>query len=152
MCFPLAAVAGAGLSAIGALAAGRAQAQQSEYNARVAETNARTASNAAAGRADVAMDENERLRDRNRVAAGKAGLNPSSGSAALAIEQEGGANQYMQYMGELWKGSTEVTAQQNRAADLRAQGKNQKQAGYFSAASGLLNAGARAYGGGLRIE
>lgn len=154
MCFPVAlALLGTAVSAVGTIASAQAAAQQSEYNASVAEINARTARMQSAAQAEKIADEHDRIQGRNRAAAAKAGLNPASGSAALVIEQEGGKQAWLDTVGELWRGATEGTAYDNKAAQERKNAKAQRQAGYFSAASSMLSGAGKAMGsGGLTIS
>jgi hypothetical protein len=151
MCAPLIgvgiALAGAAVSAMGAIQAGQAQAAQANYNAKVAEINARTAQNTARAKADAQEDQYESLQAKQRVAALKSGLNPDAGSAALVINQETPRNQWLDMHNTLWEGKVEGMGLQNKAAGFRAEAKNAKTASYWGAASSIMGGLGSAYSG-----
>jgi hypothetical protein len=155
MCLPAAGMIfgllGSAVSAMGAMAQADGQAKQAEYNAKVAEINARTARQQGSSEADKVEDKYQRLRAGQRVAAAKAGLDPSAGSAALVINQETTRNSELDQLTSIWNRETEAVGFENKAKDLRIQAQNAKTAGKFGAASSFLSGlgGALKGGGGV---
>jgi hypothetical protein len=144
-------LAGAAVSAAGAIQAGKAQAAQADYNARVAEINARTAQNTAMAKADAQEDQYESLAAKQRVAALKSGLNPDAGSAALVINQETPRNQWLDMHNTLWEGKVEGMGLENRAKGFKLEGANAKSASYWQAGSSIMGGLSGAYGAANRL-
>lgn len=141
MCFmamgPMLGLVGSAVSAIGAQAQANAQASQMEYNAAVARINR-----------DVArrqgLSESERIARRYRTitgqqtsAYGRAGVVPTSGSAALVLG-ETARNDWMDQSTAIWNRETEAIGFENKARDLEAQAKATRKGGGLAVASTFL--------------
>jgi len=149
MCFGLEAIAivGSLVSAAGSIAQGQAAADQAEYNAKVAEINARTARQQGQAEADKIGDDYERAKAQQRVAALKSGVDPSSGSASLIINQETERNSWLDQTTQIWNRGTEATGFENKAESFRKEARAAKIGGYFNAASSVIGGLAKAGGG-----
>jgi hypothetical protein len=130
--------AGTVASTVGGVAAAQAQAQQNKFNAKVAKVNANTALQEGRSQAEMIRERYRKAKGQAVADAAASGIDPSSGSAALLINDEMGRNQYLDEMTALWNKGTEATAHLNQAADLKAQAKATKRGGYLSAGSTLL--------------
>lgn len=130
---------GAAVSAVGSIAAGQAAKQEADYNAQVAEINARTARQQGIHEADQIEDKYQKLRGQQRVAAAKSGLDPAVGSPALVINQETARNENLDMMTQIWNRETEAVGDENRATAFRIKGKNAQQAAAFGAAGSFLS-------------
>lgn len=128
----------AGISAVGAMAAGNAQASQAEYNAQVARINAQTARQEGQAQSERIGAKHDTTRGQAVAAAGKAGVDPFSGSAAQVIFQEGGENRYLDQQNAIWNKQTEAIGFENKAKALDADAKNARKGAMFGAAGSFL--------------
>ena len=128
----------AGVSAAGALAAGKGQAEQAEYNAQVARINAQTARQTGFVQSEQIGAKHEKLRGEGVAAAGGSGIDPFSGSAAAVIFQEGGKNTYLDQQNAIWNKETEAVGQENKAKSFDNDAKNARTGAMFGAAGSFL--------------
>jgi hypothetical protein len=131
-------LAGTAASAVGTVAAAQASAQQNKFNAKVAKVNAETALQEGRSQAEMIRERYRKAQGQAMADAAASGIDPSTGSAALLINDEMGRNQYLDEMTAVWNKGTEATAHMNQAADLKAQAKATRKGGYMSAGSTLL--------------
>lgn len=139
MCFPLLALLGTAVSAIGTIASAQAQASEANYNAKVAEVNAATQRQVAQAEANQIGEKYDRQRAEQRAAAAKGGLNIAAGSPALVIDQETERNAWLDQQSRIWSGATSATADLNKAEQFKMQAKNAKTAGAFGAGATFLS-------------
>lgn len=140
MCFTGAefAILSAVVSAAGTIASGQAQAQQMEYNAKVAEINARTARQQGEAEAERLSAEAQRKTATQRVAALKSGVDPGAGSASLVIDDETAKVSWLDQATAIWNRETQATGFENKAKELKAQASATKAGSYISAAGSIL--------------
>ena len=137
--------AGTVMSMAGSIMQGQQQKSQYEYNARIAQINAREALNRSNETARRQRIELNRLKGSQKAGAAAAGVRAGEGSPLyieLETEQEGA------YQISLTKraGAVEWAIGQSNAANLRKQGSAAATAGILGAASTLLgNVGSAAY-------
>lgn len=138
MCLPAAGaifgLLGSAVSAAGAMSAAQGQAQQLEYNAKVAEINARSARSQGFYEADQVNDEYNKISGQQTVRAAKAGIR----GVPAAVVVDTAADSYLDQMTKMWNRETEAVGFENKAEDFRMQAKNVRQAGKFNAASSII--------------
>jgi hypothetical protein len=131
----VAAVASAAMSAAGAIQAGQAQKKMANYNARIAEDTARY-------QAERQQDRVSRLMASARVAINKSGITTSG--SPLDVLADSAMQSELDHQAILRQGAAQ-------AAMDRFQGSQAARAGYFGAATALLQGvgkAAGAFGGG----
>ncbi len=148
-----AAVAIAGLVAAAASAAGTvmsadAQRKASNYNADVADANARAAQDKAAYDEKMHKESVRKILASQRALYGKSGLS-SEGSPLLVMEESTKAGE-MDALAIRYGGDIAAAKERSSANLLRMQGKNIKTAGYIGAGSTLLAGASQAMSYGLR--
>lgn len=124
------AAVGAAVSAAGAIQQGQAQKKMAQYNARVAEDTARY-------QAERQQDKVQRLMGAARVAVNKSGL-AMSGSP-LDVLADSAMQSELDHQAILRQGAAQ-------AAMDRFQGSQAARAGYFGAATALLQGASKAFG------
>ena len=138
MCLPAAGaifgLIGSAVSAAGAMSAASGQAAQMEYNAKVAEANARSARSQGFYEADQVNDEYRRISGTQTVRAAKAGIR----GVPAAVVVDTAANSYLDQMTKMWNRETEAVGFENKAEDLRMQAANTRKAGAFNAAASII--------------
>jgi hypothetical protein len=139
----IAALASAGVSAVGALVQGGQAKAMADYNAKVAENDARAAELQAGYEEERFRDRAGKLRSAQRAAVAKSGIDLEG--SPLAVMEETALEAEMDALSIRQQGSVEAARARSRAALDRMEGKAAKTASYFRAASSLLN-GASAYG------
>lgn len=139
MCFPLLALLGTAVSVVGTIASAKAQQNEANYNAKVAEVNAATQRQVADSEANQISEKYDRMQATQRAAAAKAGVNIAAGSPSLIINQETARNSWLDQQSRIWSGETSAIADENKASQFRMQGKNAMTAGAFSAGSSFLS-------------
>lgn len=154
MCGAALGLVGAAVSAAGQMAAADGQAAAAEYNAKVEKINARTQRQAGTAEQERIETKYQKTESTGIANAAKSGVDPYSGSAALVIFGEGGANRSADTSMSYINNEGKATAHDNKAKDYEMQAKNARQAGMFSAAGSLLSgiSGAVRSGGGLMIN
>ena len=154
MCIPAAGLilglAASAFQAAGAMAAADGDAKQKEYNAKVAEINARSARLQGSSEADKVEDKYQRLRAQQRTGFAKGGLDPSSGSAALVIG-ETDRNSDLDQLTSIWNRETEAVGFENKAKDLKMQAANTRKVGPIAAAGSFLSGLGGAFRGGRGV-
>lgn len=133
----LAGLAGTAVSAIGAVAAGNAQNDVAQYNAKIADNNARAERERAAYDAGLIKDERRRVVGSQRAAMAANGLEVSSGSPVAVLGDTTGQAE-MDILARLYGGESAATAYGNDATRMRIEGKAAKQAGGIRAGTTLL--------------
>jgi len=135
---PTAVLAGAALTAGGAIYSGYAQQKQADYQAKVAEENAKAENAKGAAEAEATAAKFGRLRATQRAQAAAAGVNPDAGSAALIINGDTSKNEYLDTMSTLWNSNSAATAFKNQASGYRAQGDNAMTSALIGAPASFL--------------
>jgi hypothetical protein len=139
MCGPLIGIAGAAISAFGSIAAGMAQKQVADYNAKVAEINAAAAVREGLAQAGATRDEFQDVAGSQRAALAKSGVDINSGTAAvLGLETQ--RREETAASIDIWRGRTEQTKYMNQSEVYKAEGKAARTAGFIGAASSLVGA------------
>jgi hypothetical protein len=140
-------LAGAAASASGQKQAAEAEARQLEYNSQVARINARTERQKGVAEQEKIADKYERQEGQAIAAAGKSGVDPLFGSAALVIFGEGGTNRESDVATSVVNAEAAATANINKAKDLEAQAAAKRQAGQIAAQGTFLSGLGGAVGG-----
>lgn len=140
----IAAVAGAAVSAYGAVKQGQAQKEANEYNARIAEENAAAAKKKAEYDAETSALEWKQLLGKQAALYSKAGVDISSGSPLLTMSfQAEQAERDRQAI--LYEGKTSSESALSQASLFRFYGSNASAASTYSATSSLLSSLANTY-------
>lgn len=133
----VAGLAGTAVSAVGAIAAGNAQNDVAQYNAKIADNNATAERERASYDAGLIKDERRRVVGSQKAAMAANGLDISSGSP-LAVLGDTTGQAEMDILARLYGGESAATAYGNDATRMRIEGKAAKQAGKIGAGSTLL--------------
>ena len=144
-------LAGAAVSGIGAMQQSKAQAQQDEYNAKVAKINARQARMVSYAKQEDIGAKYEKQRGEGIALASKGGVDPAYGSAALVIFGENAFAETTDKNRQYIEGESQAVAEENKAKALEASAANHRQAGKIAAASSFLSGlggAAKGMGGG----
>jgi hypothetical protein len=148
MCLPAAGaifgLIGSAVSAAGSMSAANGQAAQMEYNAKVAEANARSARSQGFYEADQVNDEYNRVSGQQNVRAAKSGIR----GVPAAVVVDTAANSYLDQMTKMWNRETEAVGFENKAEDLKMQAANTRKAGGMNAAASLIGGFKGLAGGG----
>lgn len=143
MCVPaigmVAGLAGSMVSAIGASSAANAEAQQAEYNAKVAKINALQARREGVAKQEDIGLKADKLRGQSIAAAAKGGVDPNYGSAAHVIFGEGGFAEATDKSRAYIAAESQAVGDENRAKDLEAQAAAKRKAGSIAAAGSFLS-------------
>lgn len=140
----IAAVAGAAVSAYGAVKQGQAQKEANEYNAQIAEENAAAAKKKAEYDAETSALEWKQLLGKQAALYSKAGVDISSGSPLLTMSfQAEQAERDRQAI--LYEGKTSSESALSQASLFRFYGSNASAASTYSATSSLLSSLANTY-------
>ena len=154
MCAMLGAVfglVGAAVSAAGSMSQANAQANQDEYDAKVAKINARSER-----QMSYAKQEDIHAKTRKNVGEGVAlasagGVDPNYGSAALVIFGENAFADSVDSGRQYVAGESAAIAQENKAKAYEASAAAHRQAGKIAAASSFLGGmggAVKSFGGG----
>lgn len=141
----IATVAAAGVSAVGSIMQGNAQARADNYNAEVEKQNADSARAAAAAQAQQTERDNARKMGQITAAYGASGIDPNQGSPLDVMADMADEGELSKRL-VLYQGEVDARAAGQRATLDTMQGKSAQTAGYISAGSTLLSAGARVAG------
>lgn len=137
MCGPAIGLVGAAVSAVGAIAAGNAQASQAEYNARVEKINARSRRQEGYKEQEDIGQKYERVMGEQRAGYGAAGVDPSFGSA-LAVFGETQEDRIGDQGRAYTNAEAAATSHENKAKQYEFEAKQARQAGAINAASSFL--------------
>jgi hypothetical protein len=151
MCGPLLGVVGAVVSGIGAMQQSKAQAQQDEYNAKVARINARSERQTSYAKQEDIARKYQKQQAEGIALSAKANVDPSYGSAALVIFGENAFAESTDKGRQYVEGESKAIAEENRARALEASAANHRTAGKIAAASSFLSGlggAAKGMGGG----
>lgn len=140
----IAAVAGAAVSAYGAVKQGQSAKEAAEYNAQVAEKDAAAAKAKAEYDAETSSTQFAQLMGKQKALYAKAGVDITSGSPLLTMSfQAEQAERDRQAI--LTQGKTAEESALTRAALFRNTGSNASTAGYISGGSTFLSGLSSAY-------
>lgn len=140
------AVAGSGLSALGAIRQGQAQANSDNYNAEMARREAVSEKDAALQQAEKIRRVGKRTRSEATSAMAASGLQLDEGSA-LVIDQQIAQDVEQDAFMELLTGDRRARQLNAQASMFKASAKNAKTSSYLSAGASLLSGAAGAYSG-----
>ena len=161
MCVPalgmVVGLAGSAVSAMGAMSAAKADADQKDYNATVAKINARLKRQEGLTKQEDIGMKADRVRGQATAAAADGNIDPGYGSAAQVIFGEGAFAEATDKNRAFLTAESGAVGDENKAKDLEAQAKATRQAGAFSAAGSFLGGLGGAFksgasSGGLRIN
>lgn len=139
----IAALASAGISAVGAVAQGNSAKAMADYNAQVSENDAAAARAAANYEEGRLRERSARLLSAQRAAIAASGIDLEG--SPLAVMEETALEAEMDALAIRQQGSVAAARSMSQAALSRMEGKAAKTASYFQAGASLLN-GASAYG------
>lgn len=132
-------IAGAVITAVGAIQQGQAQKQQSKANARLLELQARRTRELARINEQRQRRDSSRLMGTQRVRFAVSGVNASTGTAAL-VQQQSARDAEFEALLIRAQGETEASLLEMEAAATRKKGNNQLIGGIFSGAGSALTA------------
>lgn len=138
MCGPMFGLVGAGISAIGQLSAGMADAAMSKYNAKVAKLNAAAAIREGMAQAGATRDEFAAVEGQQRAGLAKAGVDINSGTAAV-LQTETIRREEHAAATDIWRGRTEQVKFKNQETLLKAEAKAKKTGAIIGAFSTFAN-------------
>lgn len=146
MCIPalaavgaIASVAGSAVSAMGAKSQADAQANQAEYNAKVARINAQSERYKGGVEQERIHEKAEQLQGQGLAAAGGSGIDPYFGSAALVIFGEGGEKAQLDKNTAYVNAEGAAVGHENRARDLETQAEGYRKAGKYAMTGSFLS-------------
>lgn len=143
MCAPLLGAAvgmiGSVVSGIGAMQQSKAQAEQDEYNAKVAKINARSERQMSYSKQEDIGAKYDKQRGQSIALAAKGGVDPSFGSAALVIFGENAFAESVDKGRQYVAGESAAIGEENKAKALEASAANHRQAGKIAMASSFLS-------------
>jgi hypothetical protein len=135
----IALIAGAAMSAVGAISSGNAARKSGDYNAAVNEANAVGARNAAAENA-------KRVERQGRQRMGE--LRNSGLLVSMDVLEDQAREEELAVLTATYEGELDALGLERGATLSRMEGRNAQKAGYINAAGSLLQGGATAYGSG----
>lgn len=138
----VAAVASAASSAYSSYAQGQMQKKAANYNATVAENNARAASMQAAYDAQRLKDRNRRIAAKQRTTYAKSGVSIIDGSA-FDVQYDSAIQGELDNLAVIYRGNVAATGYRGEASYLRASGRNAAQMGNYQAGATLLTSAAQ---------
>lgn len=150
MSFVYVAVAGAGVSAYGALAQGKSQSDTLNYNAEVQDNNAKASLLSAKLNADKSSLQSNKIMGQNIASYGASGVTSDSGSV-LAVMAASAANAETDKQNILYGGQVRSINYQNQASLDRVASNNVLTGSYFSALGSMVKGASKFYspsGGG----
>lgn len=140
-----AAVASAGVGAIGAIQQGQAAKSQASFQSAVAQQQADRARQDAAAQEETFRQQQSRALATRRANLGGAGIDPSQGSALL-VDQNFAGEAELSALRIRNGGDVAATRLEENAALTRSAGSNAETSSYFRAGSSLLSGVSSAYG------
>lgn len=138
MCAPAIGLVGAVVSAAGAMAQANAQANMDKYNAQVEKINARSRRWEGYQKQEQIGREADKRRGAAIALAGKGGVDPGYGSAALVIFREGREAEFADKSNAYLTAESAAIGHENKAKAFEASAENHRKAGMLSAASSFL--------------
>lgn len=135
----VAGLAGSAISAVGAMQSANAQAAQADYNATVAEINARSARQEGAAKQEDIGRQADKIEGAGIANAAKGGIDPFYGSAAQVIFGEGAFAESVDKGRAYTAAESQAVGQENKARDLRGQASAMRKAGAYAAAGSFLS-------------
>ena len=133
----IASLAGAAVSAVGAVSQGAAAQKQARFNARQAELEAQRRDQIARAEAGAFRKQQSKLLARQRALLGASGLDPGSGTPLLVAGETAGEVE-LQARRILAGGQAEATRLRNQATLERASGRAARTAGVLRGGALLL--------------
>jgi len=140
------AVAGSGMSALGAIRQGQAQANSDNFNAEIARRDALSEKDAAVQQAEKIRRVGKRTQSEATSALAASGVQLDEGSAIL-IDQQIAQDVEQDAFMELLTGDRRARQLNSQAELFKASAKNAKTSSRMAAATSLLSAGASGYSG-----
>lgn len=147
----VAGIAGSVVSAMGAMQQANAQAASQEYNATVAKINARQNRMQGAVEQEKIGRKYDQIEGQGIANAAKGGVDPTYGSAALAIFGTNWQDRYTDQGTAYVNAESAAVGNENKAKDLEAQAASTRKAGKIAAAGSFLSGiagAAKSFGGG----
>ena len=141
MCAFLGAIAGlvgSAVSAAGAISQSKAQANQDEYDAKVAKINARQNREVSYAKQEDIGAKYDKQKSEGIALAGAGGVDPNYGSAALVIFGENAFAESVDKGRQYVEGESQAVANENKAKAYEASAAAHRQAGKIAAASSFL--------------
>ncbi len=138
-------IGGAALSGISAISQGVAANQAAQFNAKIAERNARLARANAQAEASIVKTQTDRKAGAARAAYGASGVTLEG--SPLEVVSQIVADGELDRLTTLYQGNLEAAGFQTTAQVERASGRAALRAGVVNGASSFLLGGAYAYGG-----
>lgn len=149
MCAPAIGLVGAVVSAAGAMAQANAQANMDRHNAVVEKINARSRRWEGQQKQERIGAEAARRQGTAIALAGKGGVDPGYGSAALVIFREGREAEFADKSNAYLTAESAAIGHENKAKAFEMSAENHRKAGMISAASSFLSGlGGAVKGGG----
>jgi hypothetical protein len=128
---------GAVMGGMGELQKGKAAQQQANYEAAIAEANAKSVRMKGASDAERIVLHGERVAGAQRAAAAASGVTPGVGSAG-AIEHETARNSFLDQMTTIWNADTQGDSLEAQAHATRMAGKNARKGSKLAAGATFL--------------
>lgn len=141
----IALIAGAALSAAGAVSQGKQQNNQAKFRAALQHQQGERARQEATARAANIRRQRSREASRLRARLASSGVDPSSGSALLSLETLSGDTE-LEALTAINQGEVREFGARAAASELLIRGKSAEQSGFLSAGTSLLNSAGR-FGG-----
>jgi hypothetical protein len=142
----IAMIAGAAVSAMGAIQQGNAAKGAANFNAQVAQNNAIAARQNAASSARRQEREARIRAGANRASASASGLQLMG--STLDFMEDNAMEEELDRLTIIHQGELQASGLETSAQLMRAEGRSRQRAGYMGAAGTLLKGGATAYGSG----
>lgn len=139
MCAPAIGLVGAVVSAAGAMAQGQAQAAQDRYNAQVEKINARSRRWEGLQKQEAIGRDAAKRQGTAIALAGKGGVDPGYGSAALVIFREGREAEFADKSNAYLTAESAAIGHENKAKAFEMSAENHRKGGMLSAASSFLS-------------
>lgn len=134
----VAGLAGSVVSGMGAMSAANGEAQQMEYNAKVAKINARSDRQQGQAKIEQMQIKQKELIGEQTAAFGKNNVDPFFGSA-MAIFADTSMKNNMDDNNTWLAAESSAVGNENKARDLEAQAANKRKAGKIAMASSILS-------------
>lgn len=140
---PYAIMAGAAVSAMGAMSAAKAQTQAANYNAQLAERNASVVREQTSAQIELQRRQADQVHGSLIAKVGAAGV--TMDGSPMDVLQNSIANAVLDEHTIKYKGEMQARGYQESAALDRFQGKTATRQGYYHAASSLLTGAGNSY-------
>lgn len=123
---------------VGSVASGVSANNVAQYNAKVAENNAKAERERAAYEAGITRDRVRQVVGAQRAAGAASGLDITSGTPVAVLGDSAKAGE-LDVLSRLYSGESAAIAYQNDAERMRAEGRAQQTAGFINAGTSLLS-------------